>query len=203
MALLKLGQPPIMSLTDDSLSAKRAAQEIEPALETVLRSYPWPFAVIRYALPRLQEKPLYKYAYYYEVPIDVIRIIEIANGQMPYELEGSKLATDATSVHIKYVSKNAALDRIDAQTKDVVACNLAARLCIIITENAQLQSELFRQYEVLLRQARNTWAVEDMPQTVIEGGWLPARHGLHGDTEIQEVYNPWGADGLGVSKRNG
>ena len=63
---------------------------------------------------------------------------------------------------------------------------------------------MIKQYEMLLRQARNTWAVEDMPQSVIEGGWIPARYGARGgNIEIQEVFNPWGPDGTGVSKNNG
>lgn len=199
MALLKLGQSPIMSLTDNAVNAQRASQEMEPALETVLRAYPWPFAIQRKELSRLLEQPLYQFKYYYKIPQDLVRIMSLNTQGDTYSLENGKLATNASTVHIKYVSKDLALTYMDMATRDVIACNLAARLCIIVTENPQLQNQLWQQYDILMTQARNTWAVEDMPQRVIEGGWIPARYGAWGDLGVEETFNPWGPDGKGVS----
>lgn len=199
MALLKLGQPSLMSLEDNAVNAQRASQEMEPALETVLRSYPWPFAIARVQLQRLLERPLYQFSYYYKMPQDIVRITSLNTQGEAYSLENGKIATNATSVHVKYVSKDQALTNMDMTTCDVVATNLAARLCLIITENPQVQQQLWQQYEILLMQARNTWAIEDMPQSVIEGGWIPARYGAWGDLGPEETFNPWGPDGKGVS----
>lgn len=203
MALLKLGQPPIMSLTDNSITSKRVVQEIDPALETVLRSYPWPFAVTRKELARMLDRPLFQYAYYYEMPTDSVRLIELDTDNSAYELESdNRLATNAQSVRVKYVSKDHAMKGMDPVTQDVVALNLAARLCIIFTENPELQGQLWRQYEMQLAQARNTWAVENMPQTVIEGNWIPARFGAMRTSSVSETFNPWGYDGTGVKRGN-
>lgn len=199
MALLKLGQPPIMSLTDNSVIARRVSQEIEPALETVLRAYPWPFAVKRVELPRLLERPVYQFAYYYQMPSDLIRLISLHIHATAYDLEGDKLATDAETAHIKYVSRDAALDAMDMATRDVIALNLAARLSTIVTENQQLQRQLWQMYDIQMAQARNVWAIEDMPQSVLEGGWIPARYGARNADSIAETFNPWGPDGTGVS----
>ena len=63
-ALLKLGQPAIMSLDDDSPRARQCFQEFEAALGATLRSYPWPFAIVRKELARRAEKPPFGFAYY-------------------------------------------------------------------------------------------------------------------------------------------
>ena len=199
MALLKLGQPSLMSLEDNAVNAQRASQEMEPALETVLRAYPWPFAITRVQLQRLLERPLYQFSYYYKMPQDIVRITSLNTQGEAYSLENGKIATNAISVHMKYVSKEQALTNMDMATRDVVATNLAARLCLIIIENPQVQQQLWQQYDILLAQARNTWAIEDMPQRVIEGSWIPARYGAWGDLGSEETFNPWGPDGKGVS----
>ncbi len=200
MALLKIGQPPIMSLSDNSLNARRANQEIEVALETVLRAYPWPFAVDRIELPRRSEGPAFQFLYYYDLPNGLMRIMALDTQGLAYSIDGSKIATNAERVFIKFVSKDKALEAMDAQVVDLVALQLAVRISVIVTENPQLQGNLLQMYGMQLAQARSVWASEDMPQTVVEGGWIPARYDVRGrSVEVAETFNPWGPDGLGVS----
>ena len=197
-ALLKLGQPAIMSINDDSPRARQCFQEFESALGATLRSYPWPFAIVRKELVRKQDKPVFGFSYYYELPEDVARLIEIFSGGQKYKIEGRSIATNAEYVAIRYVSKNVPVEQLDEQTVDVVALNLAARLAIVITENPQLKDMLYAEMMQALAQARNTWAVEDYPQEVIEGPWLIAHEsGLIADS-FKNSWNPWGPDGTGV-----
>ena len=199
-ALLKLGQPAIMSLDDDSPRARQCFQEFEAALGATLRSYPWPFAIVRKELARRTEKPPFGFAYYYELPEDVARIVDMYTGNFAYNIEGRYVATNSEYVAMRYVSKKVPVEQLDEQTVEVVSLVLAARLAIIITENAQLKDMLYMEHERALAQARGTWAVEDHPQEVIEGNWLAAHDAGPGGDFARTTWNPWGSDGTGVKK---
>ena len=199
-ALLKLGQPAIMSLDDDSPRARQCFQEFEAALGATLRSYPWPFAIVRKELARRTEKPPFGFAYYYELPVDVARIVDMYTGNFAYNIEGRYVATNSEYVAMRYVSKKVPVEQLDEQTVEVVSLALAARLAIIITENAQLKDMLYMEHERALAQARGTWAVEDYPQEVIEGNWLAAHDAGSGGDFTRTTWNPWGPDGTGVKR---
>ena len=191
-ALLLLGQDAIMSINDNSPRARVCFQEFESALDATLRSYPWPFATRRASLARLQETPEFGYSYYYAIPADCLRIIELStnsNGSVydtgfdsssgyqvkkPYELENGKVATDEDAIFIRYIFK-VKPEYLDQQTVDVVATKMAATLAITLTENQELKQLLLAEYKANLAEARNTWAVEDYPQIPLEGPWLRSR----------------------------
>ena len=197
-ALLKIGQPAIMSVDDNSPTAQLCRQEFDAALEATLRSYPWPFAMKRVELARRVDRPAFGPAFYYSLPGDLLRVVEVFCGGLRYQVEGTAIATDAESVAIRYVSKDIPVDIIDAQTVDVIAITLAARLAITVTENPQLRDMLYAEAQQLLAQARNTWAVEDYPQEPIEGVWLPSRSASNSTSFFNNHWNPWGPNGKGV-----
>lgn len=201
-ALLKIGQPAIMSVDDDSPTARQCFQEYDAALEATLRSYPWPFAIARKELGRLTERPAFGAKYYYEIPADSLRLVEVLTYGHQYQIEGLKMASNAERVHVRYVSIKHAEANMDQQTADVVALYLASRLAIIITENPALKDMLFSEYNYALGQARNTWATENGPQHVIEGNWLNVHEfGWDGGTDRyfeKNIWNPWGPNGTGV-----
>ena len=197
-ALLKLGQPAIMSIDDDSPRARQCFQEFDAALGATLRAYPWPFAIKRKELARRIEKPPFGFSYYYALPEDAVRIVDIYTGNFAYNIEGRSIITNAEYVAIRYVSKQIPVEQLDEQTVEVVALALAARLAIVITENTQLKDMLYVEHERALMQARGTWAVEDHPQEVIEGGWLVAREAGTGGSYERTQWNPWGPDGTGL-----
>ena len=191
-ALLLLGQDAIMSINDNSPRARVCFQEFDAALEATLRSYPWPFAVKRAQLARLQLVPKFGYSYYYELPSDNLRIVELStnssNGvydsgfdsssgyqyKKPYQIEDGMIATDADSVNIRYVYRIPP-ENLDAQTTEVVSLKLATLLAITLIENQELKQLLLSEHNEALKQARNTWAVEDYPQIPLEGPWLRSR----------------------------
>lgn len=201
-ALLKIGQPSIMSLDDNSQLARLCLQEFDAALEATLRSYPWPFAIKRAELARQQDKPPFGPSFYYSLPSDSVRLVDVLTGGLPYQIEGTAVATNAGSVAVRYVSKSIPISAMDAQTKDVIALMLATRLAITVTENPQLKDMLYAETQQVLAQARNTAAVEDYPQEPIEGAWLPSRVAGQGTSYFTSQFNPWGPDGSGVTSND-
>ena len=199
-ALLKLGQSPIMSIDDDSPRARQCFQEFESALGATLRSYPWPFAIVRKELGRITEVPPFGFSYYYELPADMARAVEVFAQDHKYQIEGKRIATNAEYVAMRYVTKSIEVEQLDDQTVEVVALMLAVKLAVILTENLQLKDMLYAELQQAMAIARNTWAVEDYPQEVIEGPWLAAHDAGSGGDFARTTWNPWGPDGTGVKR---
>lgn len=196
-ALAKLGQPSIMSLDDNSPAARKCAQELPAALNTVLRAYPWPFAIKRMELAQLQEVPPFGSSFYYALPTDVARLVEVRTEGLKYNIESGKIVTNAGSVAIRYVSNNINTEQMDAYATEVLCLKLASQLATILTENVGLKDKLDAEYEVRLSEARGIWAQEDYPVTPEEGSWLAVHeYGGPKDTFIS-TFNPWGANGDG------
>ena len=58
MALLKLGERPIQSLTDDSAAAQLARTLFDPVMDALIASHPWRFAMRTYELTETTESAL-------------------------------------------------------------------------------------------------------------------------------------------------
>lgn len=198
-ALLRLGQPAIMEGSDDSVTARRVTQEFDAALGAILRIHPWPFAIARKELNRSTTTPVFGFAYYYMLPSDIARLIEVDTGSNAYQIEGTFIATNSAYVKIRYISKIQAMENMDDAVANTLSLYLASVLAIIITENQSLKSQLYEEYSVSLASARNIWSVEDYPQTMEESSWVVSRTN-GGGPQHHEIFNPWGADGLGVKR---
>jgi hypothetical protein len=210
VALMRLGQPPLLSESDDTPDARRVFSQFDAALEVVLRAYPWPFAIKRKALSPLVEKPPFGYSFYYPMPPDLIRLVDVFPKNVEYAIEYTNttqtgtinvFATNSQEFKIRYVSKEIIASALDSQVAQCVALELAGRLAIVVTENQQLRDMLHSEYMMALANARNTWAVEDYPREVQEGNWITAHEfGHHSSLDyFTQAWNPWGPDGTGVS----
>lgn len=194
-ALMLIGQDTLSSVNDDSPRGRICFREFDAALDATLRSYHWPFAIKRAKLARLVDEPEFEYKYYYELPHDMLRIVEIfSDGEhdrhtwydgsidssstyvhrKPYEIEGHRIATNMLAVNLKYIAKIRPED-LDAITNDVVAYKLAAVLCTVLIENPEMKQLLLQEHAMLMSQARHTWSVESYPAIPLEGPWLKVR----------------------------
>jgi hypothetical protein len=121
-ALYRLGEEPITSTSQGTPKADLALELYPDVRDTLLSWQAWPFATIRQSLVRLSVTPPSDYAYYYALPSipAVIRVIDIdvANRAIPYQREvyvhpsdptqqQNVIATDATSVIMRYVGRTA------------------------------------------------------------------------------------------------
>lgn len=200
-ALLLIGQPNIMSLSDDTKAAKACNQEFQSALEDTLREYPWPFATKRKILARTNDVPDFGFAYYYSLPSECIRIVSsnLKEAEEPYKIEGNKLATSAEEVKIIYIAKDVEISLIPPDVVKCIAYKLAATIAVTILQNPDMQGQLSQQYEYYVQKARNAAANDDYPQVVQEGDWIPSRRNPRSGA-FSQVWNPWGSNGKGVSR---
>ena len=74
MALLKLGEKPIQSLSEDTAVAKLGRTFIDVVIDALLAIHPWRFACRNYELTANADGM-------FDIPVDVLRIIK-TNGQI-------------------------------------------------------------------------------------------------------------------------
>lgn len=107
-----LAQPLLVSPDDQREDARQLRDAFEPAVNACYEAGNWKSGIKRVQLSRLDDAPVFGYQYYYGVPNDFIRLVQISSsGQrfddmILYEFEGGKIATDATQVFLRYVARD-------------------------------------------------------------------------------------------------
>ncbi len=128
------------------------------ALHFLLEEHRWNFAGKRATLSRLGTDPEFGYDYQYRLPADLIRLKEV-NGEdiesslRQFEIEGTSLLTDETTVEITYIYEVIDTNLFSPSFADALATKLAALTCARITGDDKLALQLSQQYEVALAKA--------------------------------------------------
>ena len=163
LALTHIGSEPILSLEDDTAPARACAGVIAAVTDAVLREHPWTCAVRRARLAADAAPPAFGYAYAYQLPADpyCLRVLDVWDQPLPWQVEGRKLLTDATPpLSIRYVARITDPEMLDASLAQAVAVRLAAAVAYKITQSRQLADDLWKLYEATVPLARSTNARE-------------------------------------------
>ena len=141
MALLKLGENPIQSLSDETAPAKLARTLIDFVIDTLLAMHPWRFACHEYTIVRDENGNL-------NIPSDVLRIIK-TNAR----LSENKIMSDADSVKIVAI-RRVAPDSFPSYFASLVSTKLAVEFCIPLTSDQSIFRTLVALYETELQTAK-------------------------------------------------
>ena len=106
-ALILLGEKPLNTESDNRYGATVGLNLFELIYENELQSNPWRFAANKRALSQLVDTPLNEFQYAYQLPSDMLLPLGIYPPGARYEIYGSHLYTDATSVDFEYLYKPA------------------------------------------------------------------------------------------------
>lgn len=184
-ALQMLGQEPLPSADVDSVAARRAQSAFDSALEALLRSFPWPFAIKRANLERSAETPAYHWKYYYRIPADCMFLVSTSLDRhlgpygrtTTYSLEGPYIATNADNVSITYASDAVEITRIDALAERALVHLLASDLAVPLLDNDAMRQNYAIAYQQILAEARSMKSLESHPSRIPDGSWIGARRG--------------------------
>ena len=70
-----------MTLSDTNKSAKFCNKQYEILRDEVLYSHPWNFAMTRAELTQTANTPEFEWDYEYELPSDVLRVLDVSNNE--------------------------------------------------------------------------------------------------------------------------
>lgn len=150
MALSLIGQSAISSLAGTDNVSKTCNVHFNQAKNWVLMQRQWRDATKRASLATPDGTPEYGWDHYYDEPATALRILDVRANQLEDDSENTtrwvseqgRILTDiGDGIKVKYLDAIAAT-ALPTHVVDVVALELARRICIPITNSKKLKEQL-------------------------------------------------------------
>lgn len=173
LALAKLGQRSITSLTELSNEAVQAAKCYDRVRRTVLRSSPWRFALkYEYLAASTEEALVYSYAY--NLPADCVRIIDAGDG-VEFERSGTLLYASTSPVRLRYIYDVQDPNLFDDGFVDALSWALASELAMPVTASLDAMQATRAGYVAALDLARGVSISEARKKSTAGSGIKESR----------------------------
>lgn len=134
MALLKLGERPIQSLTDDSAAAQLARTLFDPVMDALIASHPWRFAMRTYELTETVDND-------FVIPADVLRIV-----RAPGVVSGNRIIASGDKISVVGLIR-VAPESYPSYFVSLAATKLAMEFCVPMTGDQTVFRMLAALYE--------------------------------------------------------
>ena len=145
--LIRLGVPPLASLSDRSAQALAADSIYRTIKESLLAEHPWSFGLREVKLPKLAQEPEEKrsteFDFAYQLPFDALRVLGLYSTNQ-FRLAGDQLYTNDNEARLIYVH-NVAEQKWPSYFTKLVSYSFASAVAISLTEQtsrAQLMANL-------------------------------------------------------------
>jgi hypothetical protein len=183
-ALSKIGDRSIVSLTEDSNSARAINECYVVARQNEIRRHPWHFAKKRALLAASVTTPAFDFAYAFALPADCLRVLMPHpesesvqyDGRIDWKIEGRNiLSNQAGPLKVTYLADIADPEQFDAAFVDAFAARLAAEVAMRLTGSAEKKRMAMEEYRMALLEARRVNAFEQFSIERPMGDWEIAR----------------------------
>lgn len=185
-ALSKLGEEPMLLLTDDNKKARLLNRIFDQVRDAELRRCRWKFSIARTQLSALVAAPAWGYARQFPLPSDFLQLVQandiyvrpLSKARAPWSLEQGMILTDlAAPLKVRYVQRVTNPGLFDPLFNEVLACKLAMEAAETLTQSSSKKAEAVDQYKFALAEAKRQDAIENPPDELPGGSWLAAREG--------------------------
>jgi len=167
--LVRLGVPPLASLSDADAQALAAATLYEEIKEAELATFPWSFALRETALPLLNvpsgDERWTGFDYTYQLPTGNLRVLGLTNYDA-FKLTGDQLHTNTENARLVYI-ENVGEQNWPKYFQKVVSFEFAASVAISITDNSQ-RADLMYNQALQARRAARSIDSQQTPHTVLQ-----------------------------------
>jgi hypothetical protein len=179
-ALEKLGESPIVSLSDNLDQAKALKRVYVDSLNALIAEHPWHFAKKRAALPASATAPAWGFNFAYPVPADFVRLLGI-NDAPNFSLEadptGSQaiLSDAAAPLKILYLYNVSDAGRLPPHFVEAFSSKLALDICEDITQSNTKKDILAQLFTADLAKAKRINGLQKAPDAFPTFSWLASR----------------------------
>jgi hypothetical protein len=137
LGILK-GEPIVNYETDTTTRAKWCRSFWPSTRDSVLRAYPWGFAIARKALAADPTAPIFGFDVKFALPDNpyCLRVLELDDEDLDWKVEGRFLVCNNSTVSIKYISRVLDATLYDSMFVQAMSTRMAAMLCKPITGSA-------------------------------------------------------------------
>jgi hypothetical protein len=189
-ALIKIGASAILTLTENSESARAANLIYEQVRDASIRDHVWNFAIRRVELAQNSTAPAFEFSYQYNLPSDCLRVLRMEDMGMYYKIEGGKLLTDEGTAKILYLSRVEDVNLFDALFVEALSARIAAELSVTLSESNTLYTNMMEIYQRKIADARSMDAQESGYQEIIADTWLDSRLNYAGSAGVSVNGRP-------------
>lgn len=177
VALGYLGAQPVSDVDEKTEQAKRARLFYDMTRDSVLRSFPWAFALKQWNCPAVKAAPVFKdFKYGCSVANDCLRVLHAVDPNVRYERAGRYIYSDENPIDVIGIRRVDSEVEFDAVFSEVFALKLACNLSVVLADDKGLRDRLRNDYEMLIKTAQVKSALEGPAQEYrYESSWLNAR----------------------------
>ena len=184
-ALLKLGEPPLSSLSDAAFG--RSYDIIyEDMKKLLLSSYPWRFAVKNEYIAHDAEK--YQGQYVYRLPADFLLLLKVNENQADndvimfdkkisdYQIIGQTIVSSAANgIVLEYVSAVDDKEKFPPLFREALAAKIAAELAMRLKQSVSLKQFFDTEFFNFIRQAELNNEIEKDVEILPDNSWVSVR----------------------------
>jgi len=173
----KLGEPPLTSFDDDSRGGRLAKRTYADLRDSLLREFPWNFAMTRAELAASVTAPVYEYTNAFPMPADFLRLIELYNpSAYDWRMESGAVVTNiGAPLQIRYLRRVTEVGSMDLAFREALAARLALEWSQPLTQDGALTKQMAELYEAKLRTARAADGQEEVPRALETPSFVEAR----------------------------
>jgi hypothetical protein len=183
-ALSLLGDRLIVSLSEDSNSARAVNECYVIVRQNEIRRHPWHFAKKRALLAASVGAPEFDFRYAYPLPADCLRVLMPHpqsesvqyDGRIDWQIEGRRiLSNQAGPLRVTYLADVTDPEQFDAAFVYTFASRLAAEVAVRLTGSVDKRRTALDEYRLALLEARRANAFEQFSVDRPMGDWEIAR----------------------------
>ena len=157
-ALSLIGADSITSFEENTSTARRMRTVYDSSRKALLRLHPFQCATKRIKLAPLSVKPEFQYSYQFQLPDDLIRIIN-ANTE-DYVVEEDRLLSNSNQLNLVYVFDNKNEETYDSLFIECLVLYLASKITKATTGSQGTSDSYYMQCQELIKQAKAVQAQE-------------------------------------------
>ena len=157
LALGRMGEDVITSLSENSRAGKLCAVFYESVRDALLCVHDWAFAGGRIGpLSPLTDAPVFGFANAFQLPSDCLQVRGLygVTSSTAWQVEGRQLLTDLDTCSLLYTKKVTDTTDFPPLFTNALACRLAYTVAYALAPSGDLAKMLYQLYGVALAEAR-------------------------------------------------
>jgi hypothetical protein len=201
-ALGRLGESAISASDENNKRARVMGLFYDETRRDLLRSYVWHFARERISLAPDATAPAFGYTNRFLLPSRVLRVVGMydesdpsyqhnyTGTEYPFKVEGRYVLSDLNPLRLHIIRDEEDTTKFDPCFDVSLAWLLAATAATSLTDDKGLVDICTKGYQMSLKNARTSNAMEGTPETIMSTTWLDARrtYGTAGPYRIGPVW---------------
>jgi hypothetical protein len=184
-ALGLLGQPAIVSLDQNNTQSRWMANNYQFIRDTVMEARMWSFAVDR-KMSTVADLDEWEISYVHQMPVEwlmVYRVFSDVGGygpedwtiSDPWMREGNTILAADSTVYLWGVKRIVDTGKFSMLFTQALAARIAADACIPLTENRQLQADMWNLYQAKMVEAGTVDSMQGLNQKIRSGNLTTRR----------------------------